>query len=97
MILNCLCCGAIGNQAIKEDDYDGARVRYNQALVALQSIREDPSEEELQTINGIKVACYLNIAFCFLKKEGMEQKVIYNCNEALSIDAKNVKVWALNL
>lgn len=43
----------------------------------------------------IKLACYLNLALCHLKKPGREDKVIHNCDDALAIDPNNVKVFFL--
>jgi len=80
-----------GNQAIKEDDFDGAIVRYKQALANFPMIREELTAEEEAEVKQIKLACYLNLAFCYLKRAGNEAKVIQNCDEALALDAKNVK------
>ena len=82
----------IGNMAIKEDDYDGAIVRYKQALANFSQIREELTEEEEKQATLIKLGCYLNMALCYLKSPGREAKVIQNCEEALALDGENVKV-----
>jgi len=80
-----------GNQAIKEDDYDGAIIRYRQALSNFPLIREPFTPEEENEVKQIKLACYLNLALCYLKSPGKETKVIQNCDEALTLEPNNVK------
>ena len=67
-------------------------MRYKQALANFPLIREELTPEEEAEVKQIKLACYLNLALCNLKKPGRETKVIHNCNDALAIDPNNVKV-----
>ena len=81
-----------GNVEIKEEDYNGAIVRYKQALTNFSLIREELTEAEQEEVKEIKLACYLNLALCYLKNPGREIKVIQNCQEALALDPSNQKV-----
>ncbi|CAH0481979.1 unnamed protein product [Peronospora belbahrii] len=92
-----------GNEAFKHENYSSAVRLYKRALAWLESPRTESetsletnvpySENELQHVNPIAVACYVNMATCYSKlhRVGDVDRCIAAASSALALDNAHVK------
>ncbi|CAH0480839.1 unnamed protein product [Peronospora belbahrii] len=78
-----------GNELFRDGNHKHAAARYVKALTHASKFF-DLSDSDKTEVDAIKLSLYLNLAQCYLKMENYT-KAVANCNEALALDAKNVK------
>ena len=82
-----------GGDLYSKQNYDFAIKRFNRALKYTLDDECDMTEIPESIVkdhNSLKLACFLNLGACYLKKE-MYQEVIANCSLALEVEKSNVK------
>ncbi|ETP34606.1 hypothetical protein F442_17087 [Phytophthora nicotianae P10297] len=92
-----------GNESFKQENYGTATRLYKRALAWLEppvsrsdatvDVKIEYSEEELQQVNTIAVACYANMATCYSKLDGDGDvdRCISAASSALKLDDTHVK------
>ncbi|KAI9987193.1 hypothetical protein PInf_023161 [Phytophthora infestans] len=92
-----------GNEAFKQESYSTATRLYKRALTWLEpplagsdaalDAKIEYSDEELQQVNPIAVACYANMATCYSKllEDGDVDRCIAAASSALKLDDTHVK------
>eukprot|EP00658_Telonema_sp_P-2_P025635 TRINITY_DN20327_c0_g1_i4.p1 TRINITY_DN20327_c0_g1~~TRINITY_DN20327_c0_g1_i4.p1 ORF type:complete len:402 (-),score=118.01 TRINITY_DN20327_c0_g1_i4:447-1652(-) len=78
-----------GTELFKGGNWEPAAVRYTKALNHTELIK-DPSDEEKQEKDKVRLSLYLNLAMAFSKMKKWN-KAIDNCRYALEVDPKNSK------
>ncbi|EGW33665.1 rotamase D [Spathaspora passalidarum NRRL Y-27907] len=81
----------IGTKLLKEGNLEKSYEKYNKATNFLtEYFPDDLSEEDLSTLNKLKLSCYLNAALVALKlKDG--KKTVKAASEALEVDGIDEK------
>jgi len=80
---------AEANELFSCGNYRHAAARYAKALTHCAKFY-DLSPQEEQEVKDVKLSLYLNMAFSYIKLEKFDN-AFASCNDALSIDPKNVK------
>ena len=80
-----------GTELFKGSNWKQAASRYHKALQHCQKFFDITKDDEAE-IKAIKITLYLNLASCYIKLQFWEQ-VLNNCNDAISLDAKNPKAF----
>lgn len=79
-----------GTELFQNGNIDFAMLRYERALSYISDLDAELPKDLAERCRTLKTQCYLNLAAGHLKKEHYKATVT-NCNEALKLDANNVK------
>jgi len=78
-----------GNELFKDGNWRPAAARYVKALSHASKFF-DLSPDDEKEVKEVKISLYMNLAKCYLKMDNLD-KMLSNCNDALSYDAENAK------
>ncbi|KAL6761780.1 hypothetical protein V8C86DRAFT_765815 [Haematococcus lacustris] len=82
---------AKANSLVKAGRYQYAQARYDRLLKLMESTRDFETQEEVDTMDRLKVAILSNMALCALNLDELGEAVKL-CDRALAIDETNSKV-----
>ena len=82
----------LGNNFIKDRKFKEAISMFEEAVAVFKTTGGEwapGTENDIRT--QLELACFLNMAFCYLNIDGQEPRVIEAATKALAIDSNNVK------
>lgn len=85
---------AAGNELFKKSNWAEAKKSYDRAFVSIYFSKEEflyaLKEDEQERVSACKQVLHLNRALCKLKLDMLDE-ALWDCNQALEIDAENPK------
>ncbi|GMH35829.1 hypothetical protein BSKO_03697 [Bryopsis sp. KO-2023] len=81
----------LANRLFKDGKYKLAVMKYQKLIRNLTAFRDFDTEEEIEKVDGIKLACLGNLASCCIQENDYAQAVEW-CNKALRMDEENAKI-----
>jgi len=78
-----------GNEFVSKNQFEEAEKCYAQALARFEGL-SNLTDNEIESINKIKIPIYSNLSHCDLKLNNLS-RAIAHCNEVLKLDANNIK------